>query len=79
MCKLYGYCVDLFKCALDFFGMGSFSVVSKLFIDGMCAVVALVTKTIIGATFHPCITMLLMNGWCFVVFLSRASVENLSL
>ncbi len=60
--------------------MESFSVVSKLFIDKMCEVaLALATKTISGVTFHPCIAMLLMNGWYFVVFLLRASMENLSL
>ena len=40
---------------------------------------ALATKTMIGALFHPCIAMLLTNNWYFVVFLSRASRENLTL
>lgn len=42
----------------------SFTLVSKLFIDGICEVVlALVAKTMIGATFHPLVAMLLMSGW----------------
>ena len=43
---------------------GSFTLVSKLFIDGVCEVVlALVAKTMVGATFHPLVAMLLMSGW----------------
>ena len=63
-----------------FFLSGSLSVVSKLFIDGMCVVaLALVSNTMSGATFHPLEIMLLMSGWYFVVFLSRVYAINLSL
>ena len=62
------------------FMIGSLSIVSKFFIDGMCVVaLAFMTNTISGATFHPRVMMLLMSGWYFVVFLSRVSATNTSL
>ena len=55
--------MDWFRCDLDFCD-GSFGLVSKLFIDGICEVaLALVAKTMIGATFYPLIAMLLMSSW----------------
>ena len=61
-------CVDFFNMLLIFV-MGSFTVVSRLFIDGMCeAALALTTKTMIGATFHLLIAILLMGSWYFVFF-----------
>jgi hypothetical protein len=43
--------------------IGSLSIVSKFFIDGMCVVaLAFATNTMSGATFHPRVMMLLMNG-----------------
>ena len=60
--------------------MGSLSVVSRIFIDGMCVVaLAPATGTMSRATFHPLEIMLLMSGWYFVVFVSRVSAVNLSL
>ena len=42
---------------------GSLSIVSKFSIDGMCVVaLALATKTMSGATFHPLVKMLLTSG-----------------
>ena len=73
------YCVGLLKCALDFCDK-EFSFVSKLFIDIICeVVVAPPTKIMIGVRFHPLIAILLMNNCYFTVFLSRASMANLSL
>ena len=45
------------------FKIKSLSIFSSLFIHGMC-VVALVlgTNTMSGATFHPCVIMLLLSG-----------------
>ena len=62
------------------FIIGSLSIVTSLFIDGMCVVaLAHATNTMSGVTFHPLAMMLLMSNWYFVVFLSRVSLENLSL
>ena len=62
------------------FIIGSLSIVSNLFIDGMCVVaLAPMTNTMSGATFHPLVMMLLMSGWYFVVFLSSVYATNLSL
>ena len=44
------------------FIIGSLSVVSELSINGMCFVaLALATKTMSGATFHPLVVMMLMR------------------
>ena len=79
MCILYGNYVDLFKCMFDFYDMEfEFESVFSSFIDGMWIVaLAHATKTIIGATFHPLTTILLMSGWYFVVFLSRVYKNRL--
>ena len=62
------------------FMIGSLSIVSSLFVDGMCDVaLAPATNTISGATFHPLVMTLLMSGWYFVVFLLRVFVVNPSL
>jgi hypothetical protein len=54
------------------FMIGSLSIVSSLFIIGMCVVaLAPTTNTMSRATSHPLAMMLLMSGWYFVVFLSR--------
>ena len=60
---------------------GCLSVVSKIFIDGMCVVaLAPATNTMSArATFHPLVMMLWMSGWYFAIFLSRVSTVNLSL
>ena len=40
------------------FVIGTFSLISKLFIDGMCVMAfAPTTKTISGATIHPLVVM----------------------
>ena len=80
MCILCGDDVNLLECVFLIFMRGSISVVSRFFIDGIC-VVALVpaTNTTSGATFHPLVIMLLMSGWYFMVFMSRASAVNMSL
>ena len=36
-------------------------------------------NTMSGATLHPCVMMLLMSCWYFVVFLLRVFAANLSL
>ena len=60
------------------FMLGSLSIVTSLFIDGMCIVaLAHATKTMSGATFHPLAMMLVMSGWYFVVFLLRVNLVNL--
>jgi hypothetical protein len=62
------------------FMIGSLSIVSKFFIDGMCVMaLAFATNTMSGATFHPRVMMLLMSGWYFVVFLLRVSAANMLL
>ena len=64
------------------FKLGSLSIVSRFFIDGMCVVTfAFVTNTMSEATFHPLVMtkMLFMSGWYFVVILSRVFVANMSL
>ena len=71
MCILCGNYANLFECTFDFM-IGSLSIVSSLFIDGMCVVaLAHATNTINGATFPPLVMMLLMISWYFVVFLLR--------
>ena len=37
------------------------------------------TSVMSGVAFHPLAIILLMSGWCFVVFLSLVSSENMSL
>ena len=60
------YCVVIMFTCLNvslIFVMEIFSFVSKLFIDGICVVaLAHATMPISGATFHPLIVILLMNG-----------------
>ena len=59
--------------------IGSFSFVSKPFIDGMCVVaLAPTTRTMSGATFHL-LVMMLMSGWHLVVFMSRVYAMRRSL
>ena len=79
-CILGGCCVDLCECPLIFV-TGIIGFVSKLFIDGICVVVALAptTKTMSGAMFHPFVVILLMSGWKFDDFLLEVFVGNLSL
>ena len=77
------YCVAIMLICLNvsfIFVIGSLSVVSSFFIDGMCVVpLAFATSTMSGATFQPFAMMLSMSGWYFVIFLSRVSAANLSL
>ena len=77
------YCVAIMLICLNvffIFVIGSLSVVSSFFIDGMCVVpLAPASNTMSGATFQPFAMMLSMSGWCFVIFLSRVSAANLSL
>ena len=62
------------------FVVGIFSFDSSSFIEGMRVVaLAPAASTISGATFHPFAMRLVMSGWYFVIFLSLASVVNLSL
>ena len=61
------YCMaivfDLLLCIINFFVTGSFSLVLRFFIDGICAVaLAFATKTMSGATVHLLVVMLLMNS-----------------
>lgn len=65
VCILSGDYVDFFEWLLIFviFVIGSFSLVSKFFIDGMYVLVfGHATKTMSGATIHPLDVMLLMSG-----------------
>jgi hypothetical protein len=77
------YCVAIMLICLNvslIFMIGSVNVVSSIFIDGICVVpLALATNTMSGATFQPFFMMLLMNGWYFMILLSRVSTSNLSL
>ena len=77
------YCVTIMLICLKvllIFIIESLLLVSKLFINGMCVVaLAPATKTMSGAMFHPLVVMLLMSGWFFVFFQSRAFVANMSL
>ena len=70
------YCVAIMLICLNvllIFTIGSLSIVYSFLIDGMCVVaLAHVTNTMSGAMFHPFAMILLMSGWYFVVFLSRA-------
>jgi hypothetical protein len=62
------------------FVVGSSSFVSKFFKYGMHVMaLALATKAMSWATFHPIVVMLLMSGWYFVIILSRVFATNLSL
>jgi len=77
------YCVAIMLICLNIFlifMIGSLSIASSLFIDGMCVVaLAPVTKTMSGATFHPLAMMLLTNNWYFVIFLSKVYASSMSL
>ena len=54
------------------FMIGSWSIVSRFFIDGICVVALAPAISIVnGATFQPLVVMLLMNGWYFVDFHPR--------
>ena len=61
------YCAAIVFICLNVFIIfvtGRLTLVSKHCIDSICEVaLALVAKTMIGATFHPLIAMLLMSGW----------------
>jgi len=51
-----------------------FSFVSMHFIDGVCVVAfVLATITLTNATLHLFVMMLLISGWCFVIFMARDS------
>lgn len=60
------YCVGIVLICLNAlltFVIGSFSLVSKLFIDGMCIVaLELAIKIMSGVTVHPLVVMLLISG-----------------
>ena len=60
------YCVILvLNClnVLPIFVTKIFSFISRLLIDGICVVaLAHATKSMIGATLHPLVVMLLMSG-----------------
>ena len=60
------YCVMIVLISLNAFLIivtGSFTLVSRIFIDGMCVVAhAPATKTMIGAMVHLFVVMLLMSG-----------------
>jgi hypothetical protein len=77
------YCVAIMLICLNvflIFVIGSASVVSSFFIDGICVVpLAPATSTMSGATFQPFVMMLFMSGWYFMIFLSKVSAANLSL
>jgi hypothetical protein len=77
------YCVAIMLVCLHVlfvFVTGCFILVSKFFIDRICEVaLAPASKTMTRAIFHPLIAMLFMSDWYLVVFLSRASMSNLSL
>ena len=77
------YCVAIMLICLNvflIFVIGSVSVVSSFFIDGICVVpLASATSTMSGATFQPFVMMLFMSGWYFMIFLLRVSAANLSL
>lgn len=79
-CRVYILYVLTCLNVLLIYVMGSSSVVSNFCIHGMCEVaIAHDAETMIRASFHPLVAMMLMNGWQFVVFLLRASMVNLSL
>ena len=60
------YCVAIKLICLNvflIFVIGSSSIFSRFFIDGMCVVpLAPATNTMSGATFHPLVMVLLMSG-----------------
>lgn len=57
--------------------MRSFSLVSKVFIDGICELaLAHMAKTMVVSTFHVLIAILFMRSWYFEVFLSKVSLAN---
>jgi hypothetical protein len=68
------YCVAIMLICLNvslIFVIGSLSVVSSFFIDGICVVLlAPATNTMSGATFQPFVMMLLTSGWYFMIFFS---------
>ena len=73
------YCMAIVLICLNvllIFVTGSFSLVSIFFIDKICEVVLdLATKTMVWATFHPLIVMLLMSNWYFAVCLPMATLS----
>lgn len=57
------YCVRIVLILSNALLIGSFSLVSKLFIGGMYVVaLELASKIMSGATIHPLVVMLLMSG-----------------
>ena len=66
------YCVAIVLICLNIIlilVVGSLRLVAKFFIDGIFVVVlALATKNMSGAMFHPLVVMMLMSNWYFLVF-----------
>ena len=66
------YCVAIVLICLNIIlilVVGSLKLVAKFFIDGIFVVVlALATKNMSGAMFHPLVVMVLMSNWYFLVF-----------
>ena len=79
----FAFCVAVMLSCLHvslIFVMGSLSVVSSFFMDGISVgPLAHATSIMSGTTFQPFVMMALMSYWYFMIFLSRVSTANISL